>query len=512
MKKPVALIIMDGVGLAPASAKNAVSLSNTPNLNSYIEKYPKLQMRTDGEFVGLPTGQMGNSEVGHLNIGAGRIVHQSLSKIDIAIEDGSFPTRPVILKAIENAKETNSAFHILGLISDGGVHSHIDHIIDLYKIVKDNGVEKVYVHGFLDGRDVPQKSAKTYIEQLKGEGIEVASLSGRYYAMDRDQRWERIQKAYDVLTSNESLSFENSLEYIEAQYEDGITDEFIVPAHNANIEAFISENDSVLFANFRPDRARQISHMLIEDSNLFEYKPEEQVKNIYFASMMLYTGIEKDVVFEHEELTNLIGQVLEQNNLKQIRAAETEKYPHVTFFMDGGKEIELKDQLRILVDSPKVETYDLQPEMSAVPLTDRILEEIEEYDTAIINFANGDMVGHTGSIPAVITAVETVDTQIGRLYEKIVEEMGGTLIIVADHGNADEMIDAEGNPMTKHSLNPVGIIITSNEVEFKEEFRTGKTIAKLADLAPTMLKLLKIEKPKEMTGNELVDFVNEEEN
>ncbi len=506
MKKPVALIIMDGVGLAPASAKNAVSLSNTPNLNSYIEKYPKVQMRTDGKFVGLPDGQMGNSEVGHLNIGAGRIVYQSLTKIDKSIEDKEFSTRPIILKAIENAKNNNSALHILGLISDGGVHSHIQHIIELYNIAKSNGIEKVYVHGFLDGRDVPQKSAEKYIEQLKQEGIEVASLAGRYYAMDRDQRWERAQRAYDALTTETSPSFNDAQEYIVSQYEKDITDEFIEPAHNENINAFINSKDSVIFANFRPDRARQMSHLLIEDSTLYDYKPENQVKDIYFASMMLYTGIEKDVIFEHEELVNLIGQVFEQNNLKQIRAAETEKYPHVTFFVDGGREIELKDQLRILVDSPKVETYDLQPEMSAIPLTDRILEEIENYDVAIINYANGDMVGHTGSIPASITAVETVDTQVGRLYEKIVEEMGGTLIITADHGNADEMIDEEGNPMTKHSLNPVGVIITSNDVEFKEEFRTGKTIAKLADLAPTMLKLLKIEKPKEMTGNELINF------
>ena len=506
MKKPVVLIIMDGIGLARASAKNAVSLANTPNLNSYINKYPKIQLRTDGEFVGLPTGQMGNSEVGHLNIGAGRVVYQSLTKINKSIEDNEFSSREVILKATKHAKKENKPLHIMGLISDGGIHSKVEHIIELYNIAKNEGIENIYVHGFLDGRDVPQKSAIKFVEQLKENGIELASIAGRYYSMDRDKRWDRMDLAYDALTSTNSPSFSDSIEYINEEYSNDRTDEFILPAHSEKINGFISNGDVVIFANFRPDRARQLSHMLIEESKLFDHKPENQVKDIYFVSMMVYTGIEKESIFEQENLEDLIGVVIANAGMSQIRAAETEKYPHVTFFLDGGKEIELENSERILVDSPKVDTYDLKPEMSAVELTDEILENIEEFDSAIINFANGDMVGHTGSIAATIVAIETVDAQIGRIYEKVVEEMGGILMITADHGNADEMIDSDGEPMTKHSTNPVPLVITSTEVEFIEKFRIGEEIAKLADLAPTMLKLLEIEQPEKMTGSSLIEF------
>ena len=504
MKKPVALIIMDGIGLAKASSKNAVSLANTSTLNHLIETYPKLQLRTDGEFVGLPKGQMGNSEVGHLNIGAGRIVKQSLSRIDFAIEEDTLKEAESLEKAVRHAKENNSSIHILGLISDGGVHSQINHIIKLYEILKGK-YENVYVHGFVDGRDVKQKSIKFYLKELKANDIELSSISGRFYSMDRDQRWERVQLAYDVLVNEKAPSFNNIEDYIDSQYEQEIYDEFILPAFDKNKANFIKSNDAIVFANYRPDRARELSHYLLKDSTLFSSKPEIQLENIYFTSMTSYAGIDVDLIFPFIELKGLLGETIANAGLSQIRGAETEKYPHVTFFLDGGVEVELEKQMKILVDSPKIATYDLQPEMSSVELTDKLVENFGDFDSAIINYANGDMVGHTGSMEATIKSVEAVDRAIKRLYDKVVVELGGVLMIVADHGNADEMIDKDGEPMTKHSLNPVPLIITSKDVVFKEEYLTGKKIAKLANLAPTMLKLLKIEQPKEMDEEALIE-------
>ncbi len=503
MKKPVALIIMDGIGLAKASSKNAVSLANTPTLNYLIKTYPKLQLRTDGEFVGLPKGQMGNSEVGHLNIGAGRIVRQSLSRIDYAIEEDSLKEAESLNKAIAHAKENDSAIHLLGLISDGGVHSQLQHIIELYKILKEQ-YDKVYLHGFSDGRDVGQKSIKTYIQILKENDIELSSIAGRFYAMDRDKRWERIQKAYDVLVDKTAPSYENIEEYIDAQYEEGIFDEFILPAFDKTKENFINDNDAIVFANYRPDRARELSHYLLKESKLYDSNPEIELENIYFTSMTSYAGIDVDLVFPFLKLENLLGDTIAKAGLSQIRGAETEKYPHVTFFMDGGVEVDLENQLKILVDSPKVATYDLQPEMSAIELTDKLVENFADFDAAIINFANADMVGHTGSMEATIKSVETVDQSLQRIYDKVVKELDGILIVIADHGNADEMIDEKGEPMTKHSLNPVPLIITSHDVEIKEEFLTGEKIAKLANVAPTMLKLLKLEQPEEMDEESLI--------
>ena len=344
MKKPVALIIMDGVGLAKASIRNAVSLANTPNLNEYIKKYPKIQLRTDGDNVGLPEGQMGNSEVGHLNIGAGRVIFQSLSRIDKAIADDKLKDMDNLVAAIKHAKEHDSTLHILGLASDGGVHSHINHIITLNQIALEQKV-KVVVHAFLDGRDVGPKTSLTYLNQLEKAGVQIASISGRYYAMDRDKRWERAQLAYDVLTSKNAPKFDDMKTFIEQSYEKEVYDEFVLPAYNEKVATFIQDKDAIVFANFRPDRARQISHMLLKDSNLYDYKPELILNDLHLVTMMEYAGIDAPVIFEPQVFKNLLGEVLAANGLAQIRAAETEKYPHVTFFLDGGKEVDFENEL-----------------------------------------------------------------------------------------------------------------------------------------------------------------------
>ncbi|BDV03659.1 MAG: 2,3-bisphosphoglycerate-independent phosphoglycerate mutase [Candidatus Hepatoplasma scabrum] len=507
-KKPVALIILDGYGQAPAGKGNAVKLAKSPNIDKWTKEFPNILMNTGGKFVGLPDGQMGNSEVGHMNIGAGRIVYQSLALINKEIEEDNLKDNKILLKAIDHAKKNNSNFHIMGLCSDGGVHAHINHIIELAKIVENNGVN-VYIHAFTDGRDVSPTSSKDSIKKIYDAKIKLASISGRYYAMDRDKRWERIKLAYDVIANRKGKSFTDPFAYIDSEYKAKITDEFLIPAYNSNFDAKIKDNDSILFANFRSDRAREMSHMLIgsdEKITNYDYKVKDQRKNLFYATMREYAGIKSNVLYPAHHMKNLLGEVLEDHKLKQMRAAETEKYPHVTFFLDGQQEIAKKHEIRVLVDSPKVATYDSKPEMSAYELTDKIIANAKGIDVFIINYAQPDMVGHTGSIPAAIKACETADEMLGRLYNQIVLKMGGVMIITADHGNSDVMLTKEGKPMTAHSLNPVLTIITDKNLKFKAKFNDRKNIkAKLADLAPTILYLLGIKIPKEMTGEVLID-------
>lgn len=506
-KRPVALVILDGVGEAPAYEGNAVTLANTPNLDKWTAEFPHILMNASGEPVGLPEGQMGNSEVGHMNIGAGRTVYQSLPLITKDIREGGLATNEAVAKAVAHAKENNSKVNILGLVSDGGVHSHINHIIGMAKYLETQGVEFV-LHAFTDGRDVDQKSAERYFAQIIEAGITVSSISGRYYSMDRDQKWERAQVAYDVIADRKGESFTDINAYIANEYAKEIVDEFFTPVFNPEVAPIVS-GDSIIFMNFRPDRARMISHLLVGSNTEvtgYDATPEQgRLENLYFTSSREYAGIEQDIMYPPVRMSNLIGEVIEKNGLKQVRAAETEKYPHVTFFMDGGQEIPKANETRILVDSPKVATYDLDPEMSCEPLTEKILENADGQDVFLINFAQPDMVGHTGVIPAVVRSLEVADRMLEKLYNKIVVEMGGVLLITADHGNADKMLNDDGTPCTTHTTAPVKLIITDKDAEFKEEFTSTSDIkAKLGDLAPTILKYAGIEKPEEMTGEVLI--------
>lgn len=508
MKKTVLLCIMDGFGIAPDSKGNAVYLAKKPNLDSLWAKYPHCLVDASGEAVGLPDGQMGNSEVGHMNLGAGRIVYQSLTRINKSIKDGSFNQNKAILDAIANAKKNGSKVHIFGLCSDGGVHSHTSHIKAIAKVCKDNGIDKVYYHAFLDGRDVPPTSALTYINKvLEADNISISTVSGRYYGMDRDKNWNRIQKTYDAMTSLKGEVYSSAKEGIEASYAAGVTDEFVVP-FIVDKEGQITDGDSIIFANFRPDRAIQIATALSNPSvtSTLIKNPTDPIldvtnapKNIFFVSMMKYSdNVLGELAFPLQSFNNLYGDVISQAGLKQLRIAETEKYAHVTFFFDGGVDRQIEGSDRILVNSPKVATYDLQPEMSAYEVCDKVVAAIKEekYDTIILNFANCDMVGHTGVIPAAIKAVEVVDECVGKVVDAL-NSVGGLAIITADHGNAERMLDENGNPYTAHTTNLVPLILTSNEYELKER-------GILSDIAPTMLELLGVEKPADMTSESLL--------
>ena len=507
--KVTMLMILDGFGDNPNKDGNAIKLANTPNIDKLMKKYPNTDIYTSGKYVGLPDGQMGNSEVGHTNIGAGRIVYQELTRITKSIEDGDFFSNPEFIAAIENCKKHNSKLHILGLVSDGGVHSHIRHLYGLLEMAKRRDFENVYVHCFLDGRDTPPASAEGYIaklqDKMKEKGIgKIASISGRFYAMDRDKRWQRIQKCYDALVNGEGLKAGTAIKAIEDSYQKEVFDEFVEPTVICNGEepvAKIEENDSVIFFNFRPDRAREITRTLVDkDFNEFETKKMD----LYFVCFTNYdeTMPNVHIAFKKEVLHNTFGEVVSKAGLTQLRIAETEKYAHVTFFFNGGEEKQYPGEDRILVPSPKVETYDQKPEMSAYEVTDKVVEAIQsdKYDVVILNFANTDMVGHTGSLPAAIKAVEAVDECVGRIV-KIIEDKKGNLIITADHGNAEQMIDyATGEPHTAHTTNPVPIILITEDQTIKL-----KENGKLADLAPTMLDLMGIEKPEEMTGESLLE-------
>jgi len=498
-KNLVMLAILDGYGINKNEVGNAIYQAKKPNLDRIFKTYPYTEIGASGEDVGLPDGQMGNSEVGHMNLGAGRIVYQSLTRVNIAVRDDKLASMPAIEKAFNHAKVNDGSVHIMGLMSDGGVHSHIDHIVYLMKKAKEYGVKQVYVHSFLDGRDVPPQSAKEFLQVIKDnltEGISAGVVSGRYYAMDRDKIYERVQLAYDALVYGKA-PVKDLLGGIDESYANGVTDEFVVP-YLVDSNAYIKENDSVIFANFRPDRAIQISLGITNPSKTTLTNTKE-FNNICFVQMMLYSeDVKGDVCFGLQTLDNLYGEVISQNGLKQLRIAETQKYAHVTYFFDGGADKEIAGSSRILIDSPKIETFDMMPEMSAYQICDRVLKEIEseEYDTIILNFANCDMVGHTAVMDATIKAVEVVDECIGKI-EEAVKKVGGTLIITADHGNADMLVNELGLPHTAHTTNPVPFCILKEGLKLHE---TGN----LGDVAPTMLELLGVEIPKDMTGKSMI--------
>lgn len=507
--KLAALIILDGFGCRDEVIGNAVKQAETPNFDRYWNTYAHNQLTASGEAVGLPDGQMGNSEVGHLNIGAGRIVYQSLTRVNLSIKKGDFFEIEAFVKSMQHAKDNNKALHLLGLLSDGGVHSHINHLFALLELAKKMGLEKVYVHAFLDGRDVGPQTAKQYIEQtetkMKELGVgQIATVSGRYYSMDRDKRWDRVKKAYDALVYGEGPKYNDPQAVIVDSYENGIFDEFVIPSvvtdKNGEPIGKVEDEDSMIFYNFRPDRAIQISRTFAnEDFHDFD-RGEQVPKNLDFVMLTNFSEtVDGYVAYNPTNLDNTVGEVLAQNNLNQLRIAETEKYPHVTFFMSGGREKEFPGEKRILIDSPKVATYDLKPEMSAYEVTDALLAELEtgQQNAIILNFANPDMVGHSGMLKPTIAAIEAVDKCLGKVVDKILE-LGGDAIITADHGNSDEVITLEGQPMTAHTTNPVPVIITKDGINVREG-------GILADLAPTLLDLLNVEKPAEMTGTTLID-------
>ena len=493
------LCIMDGVGIRNTEYGNAVKMAKKPNLDYLIKNYPHSKLEASGELVGLPAGQMGNSEVGHTNIGAGRIVYQPLQLITNQIKNGEFFQNKNLLETIKHVKDNHSNLHICGLLSDGGIHSHINHLFGLIDLCKKEGISNVYYHVFLDGRDTLPNICLKYLDELSEKIKEtsvgsIASISGRYYAMDRDNRWDRVKKAYDVMVTGTGIECNSYKDVIEKNYNEGIFDEFIVPTI-IDKNGMIKDNDGLIAFNFRPDRLREIFKAITNpDFSDFEHK---NLKNIKLTTMM---PVSDEVIcnnaFELQKLDNTLGEYLSKNHKTQLRIAETEKYAHVTYFFDGGVEKDLDGCKRILVNSPKVATYDLKPEMSAYEVTDKLIKELDNHlDVVILNFANGDMVGHTGNLDAAIKAVETVDDCIGKIYKKV-EEIGGTLIVTADHGNSEVMIDDNGNVITSHTTNKVPFIITDKSIKLED--------GKLADIAPTMLYLLGLDIPKEMTGNVLI--------
>ncbi len=510
-KKPVVLMVLDGYGLSDNPEGNAVAMANTPVMDKLMKEYPFVKGNASGLAVGLPDGQMGNSEVGHMNIGAGRIIYQELTKITKSIQDGDFFENAELLRAIENVKKNQSDLHLWGLLSDGGVHSHITHLYGLLELCKRQGIENVYVHAFLDGRDTPPASGKDYVAQLDAKMKEIgvgkiASLSGRYYAMDRDNRWDRVEKAYASLVYGEGETATDAVQAMADSYAKDVTDEFVLPTvivdEAGKPLSLVKENDSVIFFNFRPDRAREITRAFCDK----EFTGFERKNGFMPLTYVCFTDYDetienKYVAFKKESITNTFGAYLAENNLKQLRLAETEKYAHVTFFFNGGVEEPNKDEERILVKSPAVATYDLQPEMSAPEVCKNLVEAItsDKYDVIIINFANPDMVGHTGVIPAAVKAVETVDQCVGEAVEAI-KKMDGVLFICADHGNAEKMIDYEtGKPHTAHTTNPVPFILFNYDPAYT--LREGGC---LADIAPTLLEVMGLPQPQEMTGKSLL--------
>ena len=510
MKKPVVLTIMDGFGINPEEKGNAIKSAKTPRLDKIFSECAVTQIGASGLDVGLPDGQMGNSEVGHTNIGAGRVVYQELTRITKSIKDGDFFKNEAFLKAIDNCKKNGSALHLMGLLSDGGVHSHNTHLYALIKLAKQSGLEKVFVHALLDGRDVPPTSAADFIDELQAEldkiGCgKIATVMGRFYGMDRDNRWERVGKAYAALVYGEGIKTDNPAAAVRKSYtekdEEGkfVTDEFVYPTVVEGTER-IKSGDSVIFFNFRPDRAREITRTFVDDDFTgFERKGGRQ--KVYYVCMTQYDAAmpNVDVAFKPESLNNTLGEFLAKQNLTQLRIAETEKYAHVTFFFNGGREVMFDGEDRILVNSPKVATYDLQPEMSANEVCDKVCEAIKsgKYDVVILNFANCDMVGHTGIFEAAVKAVETVDTCVGRVEDATLQ-MGGVMLLTADHGNADRMIDTDGSPFTAHTTNPVPFAVIGRDVKLREGGR-------LCDISPTIIKLLGLEQPAEMTGKSIVE-------
>ncbi len=498
-------MILDGWGITQDPAVSAIAQADTPFIDSLYKKYPHAQLLTDGLNVGLPKGQMGNSEVGHMNLGAGRIVYQDLAKINLAVANATLQNEPELQKAFQYAKTNNKKIHFLGLVSNGGVHSHIDHLKGLLTAAQEEGVTNMYVHAFTDGRDVDPHSGKGFITDLQNHlektGGKLASIIGRYYGMDRDRRWERVKKAYDLLRFGKGSPSTNAIQSITDSYSEGITDEFIEPISIVNSEgqptATINDDDVVIFFNFRTDRGRQLTEVLTQ-KNYEDYGMN--ILPLYFVTLTNYDDSFENihVVYKKDNLNNTLGEVLERNGKKQIRIAETEKYPHVTFFFSGGREIPFEGEKRILCPSPAVATYDLKPEMSAYDLRDMILPEIDNKtsDFICLNFANPDMVGHTGVFEAAVKACETVDSCTKSVVEKALEN-GYTTIIIADHGNSESMINPDGSPNTAHTTNPVPIIIVDDEIEYVQNGILG-------DIAPTILHIMGIEKPEIMDRNSLV--------
>lgn len=500
---------MDGFGLRNVTEGNAVAQAKKPNYDRYMNTYPHTTLTACGEAVGLPEGQMGNSEVGHLNIGAGRIVYQDLTRITKSIREGDFFENETLLGAVNHAKANDTALHLYGLLSDGGVHSHINHTLAMLEMAAKAGLTKVYVHAFLDGRDVAPDSAIGYIERLQAKIDElgvgrIATVQGRYYAMDRDKRWERTEKSYRAMVYGDGPRYRDPLQAVKESYEQSVFDEFVMPTvivdENNEPVGLVRDNDAVVFSNFRPDRAIQLSQVFTnEDFRGFD-RGDQCPKNLYFVCLTLFAEtVGGFVAYKPKELDNTLGEVLVQQGKKQLRIAETEKYPHVTFFFSGGRDVELPGEKRVLIASPKVATYDLKPEMSAYEVAEAAVREIESdvHDTIILNFANPDMVGHSGKLEPTIKAVEATDECMGRVVEAVLAK-GGVCLITADHGNADMVFDEEGRPFTAHTTNPVPFIVTAKEVELREG-------GILADIAPTILDLMQLPKPEEMTGTSLID-------
>ena len=505
-KKVTMLMILDGFGINEKEEANAIKLANTPNIDKLMKTCPTTKLYTSGLNVGLPDGQMGNSEVGHTNIGAGRIVYQELTRITKSIEDGDFFNNSELVDAIENCKKYNSKLHILGLVSDGGVHSHIRHLYAILELAKRKDFENVFVHCFMDGRDTMPTSGEGYLmnleEKMKEKGVgKIATISGRFYSMDRDKRWNRIQKSYDAIVNGEGIKATSVISAIESSYQKEVFDEFVEPTvicQNNEPIAKIEENDSVVFFNFRPDRARELTRAIVDkDFNEFETKK----MNLNYVCFTQYdeTIPNVKIAFKPEVLKNTFGEYISNKGLTQLRIAETEKYAHVTFFFNGGEEKQYIGEDRILVPSPKVETYDLKPEMSAIEVTDKVIEAInsKKYDCIILNYANPDMVGHTGNLSATIKAIETIDKCVEKVVQTV-KNNNGVLLITADHGNAEQMLDYKtGEPYTAHTVNPVPLILVGMDDAKLSE-------GKLADLAPTMLQLMGLEKPEEMTGKSII--------
>lgn len=504
-------MILDGIGINKSIYGNAVKMAKTPNLDRLYKTYPNSHLKASGLAVGLPDGQMGNSEVGHTNIGAGRIVYQDLTRINLEIKNGNFFKNNSFLKAIKNAKINGRALHIMGLVSDGGVHSQQDHLYALLQLARDNGLINVYVHAFLDGRDVPPSSALKYVKKLEHKMIKIgvgkiATLSGRYYSMDRDNRWERTELAYNMLTSGIGIKSKSAFKAIQESYEEHIEDEFIKPI--VVVDEFdkpignIKDNDSVIFYNYRTDRVRQISHALL-DKKFDKFVRNLVLKNLCYITMTDYDSTLKniEIAYKSQDLTNTFGEYISKLGYSQLRIAETEKYAHVTFFFNGGEEKKYKNEDRIMVPSPKVSTYDLKPEMSAEIVCEKVINAIisKKYDVIVINFANGDMVGHTGKLEKAIIAVEAVDKCVGQIVEQI-ENIGGEAIIFADHGNCEQMIDPKTKePYTSHTIFDVPIIVISKRVK---KIKSGR----LCDVAPTILDLMGERKPVEMTGESVINL------
>lgn len=507
---PMVLVILDGWGLKDQNKGNAIARARTPNMDHFCSAYPHTTLKTSGEDVGLPHGQMGNSEVGHLNIGAGRIVYQELTRITRAIRDGSFFTNTELVAAVKHVQKTRRALNLIGLLSDGGVHSHINHLFALLELAKRHNLERVYIHCFLDGRDVPPDNAGEYIQQLEDKCRElgvgrIATVMGRYYAMDRDRRWERTEKAYLAMVLGEGLKATSARQALEDAYRRGETDEFVQPTaivdRDGHPVATVKDGDAVVFYNFRPDRARQITRAFVDGDFTGFVRPVNR-PGVHFTCMTLYDKtIDAPVAFKPQHLNNTLGEVLSRLGIRQLRLAETEKYAHVTFFFNGGVEAPNPGEDRILIPSPKVATYDQKPEMSAIEVTDTFLEQLatDKYQIIIMNYANADMVGHTGDMAAAVKAVETVDQCLGRVVEAVLDKQG-TVIITADHGNAEEMLDPQGHPHTAHTTDPAPFILINRDLK-QVKIHPGI----LADIAPTMLALMGIPKPPEMTGSSLME-------